>query len=170
MNLFFKFYFQIKVCKLMFNCINTLIIYLPAVSYNNRKIFKLNDLWRNLYSCIYIAAECLLDMMFVAVPIEVSYFASFFINFINFFWTTNNLNFLFNQKKNQSNQLNKWYDSLSIGKTGGSLKFDKPLDDITSIDLRFLKDFIFRSVQCLAAFERWEKMLSIALKFNTMTR
>ncbi len=59
---------------------------------------------------------------------------------------------------------------MTIGKAGGGLKFDIPMDDTTSIDLRFVKDFIFRSVQCLATFEKWEKLLSIAMKFNAMTR
>ena len=44
------------------------------------------------------------------------------------------------------------------------------MDDITSIDLRFVKDFVFRTVQCLASFEKWEKLLSVSLKFNAMTR
>lgn len=67
------------------------------------------------------------------------------------------------------NKINKWFDAESIGKTGASLKFDIPLDDINSIDLRFIKEFIFRAIQCLAAFEKWEKCASIALKFNAMT-
>lgn len=68
------------------------------------------------------------------------------------------------------NRINKWYDSAKIGKAGGGLKFEIPLDDITSIDLRFIKDFIFRAVQCLAHFEKSEKLLSISLKFNAMTK
>ena len=68
------------------------------------------------------------------------------------------------------NRLNKWYDSVNIGKTGASLKFDMPLDENSSIDLRFLKDFVFRAIHCLAATERWEKLVSLALRFNAMTR
>jgi hypothetical protein len=66
-------------------------------------------------------------------------------------------------------KINKWYDSVHINKTGGGLKFDLPLDDNTCIDLRFVKEFIFRSIQCLCTYEKWEKVLSIALKFNAMT-
>lgn len=68
------------------------------------------------------------------------------------------------------NRINKWYDSVKIGKAGGSLKFEIPLDNITTMDLRFIKDFIFRAIQCLAHFDKSEKLLSIALKFNAMTR
>lgn len=66
-------------------------------------------------------------------------------------------------------RINKWYDSININKTGAGLRFDLPLDDNTTIDLRFVKEFIFRSIQCLSSFEKWEKLLSIALKFNAMT-
>ena len=67
------------------------------------------------------------------------------------------------------NRINKWYESANVGRAGGGLKFDIPFDDITSVDLRFVKDFIFRSIQCLAHFEKHEKLLSVALKFNAIT-
>lgn len=67
-------------------------------------------------------------------------------------------------------EVNKWYNSPSVGKSGAGLKFDRPLDDISAIDRRFVKDFVFRSVQCLSATEKWEKMLYIAMRFNAMTR
>ena len=60
-----------NACKLMYNCVNTLIVFLPGVSFNNRKLFRLNDLWRSVYPCMYLAAENLLDMIFYTIPIEV---------------------------------------------------------------------------------------------------
>jgi hypothetical protein len=67
-------------------------------------------------------------------------------------------------------KINKWYDSPNVSKHGASLKFDLPMDDTSSIDLRFLKDFIFRSIQCLAECEKWEKLCTVALKFNALTK
>ena len=72
-------------------------------------------------------------------------------------------------KENQHDRINKWYDSPNVNRFGANLKFDIPLDDSTSIDLRFVKDFIFRSIQCLCSFEKWEKLTSVGLKFNAMT-
>jgi hypothetical protein len=72
--------------------------------------------------------------------------------------------------KEMQNKINKWYDSANIGRIGANLKFDVPLDDITSIDLRFVREFVYRSIQCLSSYEKWEKLLSIGLKFNAMTR
>jgi hypothetical protein len=67
-------------------------------------------------------------------------------------------------------KINKWFDSPNVSKLGANLKFDTPMDDISSLDLRFLKDFIFRTIQCLAECEKWEKLCSIALKFNALTK
>lgn len=134
-----------NICKLMFNCINSLLLMLPALTLNNKRLFKLKDLWKSLCPSIYLAAENLLDMMFYASPIEKQF------------------------NREVQNRVNKWYDSQNVGKFAASLKFDVPLDDSTSIDLRFVKDFIFRSIQCLCAYEKWEKLTSVAMKFNAMT-
>ena len=67
-------------------------------------------------------------------------------------------------------KLNKWFDSQDVGRGGAGLKMDIPMDDVSSIDLRFVKEFIFRSVECLYANEKWEKLASIIFKFNALTR
>ena len=58
-------------------------------------------------------------------------------------------------------KLNRWYDSPHIAKSGASLKYDAPLDDMSTIDLRFVKKFIFRAIQCMCMLEKWEKLASI---------
>lgn len=60
-----------NVCKLMFNCINQLLHYLPGVSFNNRRLFRLNDIWKSVCPCMYLAAENLLDMLFYTIPMDV---------------------------------------------------------------------------------------------------
>lgn len=135
-----------NACRLMFNCINSFMHIIPAVTFNGKKMFKIRDLWRSLAPAIYIAADNLLEMLFVTFPIEKTFV------------------------KDIQNKINKWYDSDTIGKSGSSLKFDVPLDDISSLDLRFIKEFIFRAVHCLASLEKWEKTAYIAMKFNAMTR
>ncbi|RNA01418.1 cilia- and flagella-associated 54-like [Brachionus plicatilis] len=134
-----------NTCKLMFNCINSFILFLPALTATHKKQFRIRDLWRSMSLSIYLAADNLLDMLFLTNPIEK------------------------NIHRDIQNKINKWYDSNSVGKCGSGLGFDLPLDDINSIDLRFVKDFVFRSVQCLSSCEKWEKCASIALKFNAIT-
>ena len=109
-------------------------------------MFNINDVWDLISPVLNIAAENLLDMLF------------------------------FNTPMNQTNRWldlltsNKWFDKNYINKGGASLKHDIALDDITSIDLRFLKDFVFRTLQALISMNRYEKVLNVALKFNVMTR
>jgi hypothetical protein len=57
-----------------------------------------------------------------------------------------------------------------VNKGGAMLKFDVPLDDVSSIDLRFLKQFIFRTVQCLYSNEKWEKLASLIFRYNVLTK
>lgn len=66
-------------------------------------------------------------------------------------------------------RINNWYDSLNVNKASG-LKFEIPLDNFSSIDLRFIKNFIQRGLQCLAYNKKWEKLCSVGLKFNALTR
>lgn len=129
-------------CKQMFNCINSLLVVLPAVSHNNLKVFSISDLWEVLLPTMYLAAENLLDMIYYNSPIENSFV----------------------------NDLNKWFTDPQIRRAAASLKHNQPIDNASSIDLRFFKDFIFRSLQCFATLDKWEKLLSIAMKFNMMTR
>ena len=123
------------------------MIYLPAISNNNHKVFCINDLWEVLSPCIYIAAESLLDMLHLNVPVS--------------------------EQSNGSELkggLNNWYTSAGVYRGGANLKFNDALDDCSSIDLRFVKDFVFRTLQCLASFDKSEKLLSVAMKFNVLTK
>lgn len=133
-----------NICKCLWNSINTLITYLPSFAHENQ-VLKLNEFWTILYPCIYLAADNLLDMLFYTSPLEKS------------------------PNRDAQRRLNKWYDSQTIGKGGASLHTETPMDDISSIDLRFLKEFIFRTVQCLYSNEKWEKLGSTILKFNALT-
>jgi hypothetical protein len=62
-----------NVCKLMFNCMNAFLVRLPAATNKNKRLYKIDDLWKSLLPSIYIAAENLLDMLFYTSPIEVSF-------------------------------------------------------------------------------------------------
>lgn len=68
-----------NICKLMFNCINALLNALPAVSFNNRRLFRLHDLFKVLVPACYLASENLLDMLFYTCSMDVSYDNIYFI-------------------------------------------------------------------------------------------
>lgn len=123
------------------------MISLPAITNNNQRVFGINDLWEMVVPCVYIAAENLLDMLYVNVPIDQP-----------------------SNAKELKSSFNKWYTSDGAFKGGASLKFKDNLDDCTSIDLRFVKDFVFRALQCLTSLNKFEKLLSVAMKFNVLTK
>ncbi len=58
----------------MLNCMNTILVALPAISFNNRKTFKLPDVFKALLPACYLASENLLDMIFFTCSIDVSIF------------------------------------------------------------------------------------------------
>jgi hypothetical protein len=60
-----------NTCKLMFNCINSMLAYMPAMLFNNRKAYTLKDLCLSVQTTMYMAADNLLDMLFSAIPMEV---------------------------------------------------------------------------------------------------
>jgi hypothetical protein len=51
---------------------NSLLNTLPAISYNNRRTFKIQDFFKPMVLTCYLASENLLDMIFFTSPIEVS--------------------------------------------------------------------------------------------------
>ena len=50
---------------------NSLLVVLPAISYNNRRTFKLHDLFKTLVPACYLASENLLDMLLYTSPADV---------------------------------------------------------------------------------------------------
>ena len=62
-----------NVAKLMFNCMSSLMVNLPAMTnQQNKKVFCVQDLWIAISPFIYIVAENLLDMLIQTTPIDVS--------------------------------------------------------------------------------------------------
>lgn len=53
---------------------------------------------------------------------------------------------------------------------GASLFFESPLDDTSSTDTRWIKRFIMYTVEMLFYECKWERTISIILRFNALTR
>lgn len=53
---------------------------------------------------------------------------------------------------------------------GASLLFESPLDDTSSTDTRWIKRFIMYTVEMLFYEGKWERTVSIILRFNALTR
>ena len=53
---------------------------------------------------------------------------------------------------------------------GASLLFEIPLDNTNVADTRWLKRFILYTVEMLFYERKWERTISIILRFNALTR
>ena len=52
---------------------------------------------------------------------------------------------------------------------GATLKFESPLDDITTVDLRLLRRVVLRSLELLHYATKWERLVDIAYRFTAVT-
>ena len=62
-----------------------------------------------------------------------------------------------------------WMGGVENEKGGASLKFEKPLDDISSVDTRWLRRIILRVLEMLYYEQKWERLADIALRFNAFS-
>ena len=53
---------------------------------------------------------------------------------------------------------------------GASLLFEIPLDNTNVTDARWLKRFIMYAVEMLFYEQKWERTVSVILRFNALTR
>jgi hypothetical protein len=67
---------------------NVILVLLPIAT-NDVVTLKINDFWTLTCSCLYTAADNLLDMLFLTAPMEVSDQKDFFVFFCHFIYDIN---------------------------------------------------------------------------------
>ena len=74
-------------------------------------------------------------------------------------------------RTNQSNQdrLNYWFSNMECTWSAATFNFEQPQDQTVLMDLRFIRKFILRSLHTIYAAGKWEKLGTIAIKFNALT-
>ena len=81
-------------------------------------------------------------------------------------------NLLLQKKKEHFDEqtiVKSWFGSVENEKGGASVKFESPLDDISSIDSRWLRRIILRVLEILYYENRWERLVDLALRFNALS-
>ncbi len=136
-----------NISKSFYDSIDQLIQYLSITTLN--KIFSLNALLSHGYQTMFIASELLLDMLYRTKP----------------FYDNNNENLL----NINTNKFNQWFTNIECSWTGTTLNFQQPQDRTLFIDLRFIRKFILRSLHALYTSAKWEKLGTIAIKFNALS-
>ena len=136
-----------NACKSFYDSMEQLIQYLSITALN--KIFSLNALLSHGYQAMFVASELLLDMLHRTKP----------------FYDNNNNN----EKLSNTNKLNQWFSSVECSWSGTTFNFEQPPDRTILIDLRFVRKFILRSLHALYVAAKWEKLGTIAIKFNALS-
>ncbi len=68
----------------MWNCMNVILVLLPISSAGaDLATMTINDFWTLTCSCLYTAADDLLDMLFLTEPMEVIFLILFSVAPIN---------------------------------------------------------------------------------------
>ncbi|XP_052609079.1 cilia- and flagella-associated protein 54 isoform X1 [Peromyscus californicus insignis] len=61
------------------------------------------------------------------------------------------------------------YGNIKYDNGGSSLTFEHPLDDVNVVDLKWIRDFVLKSLELLYQVEKWETLVSLAIQFNIIS-
>uniref|UniRef100_A0A286XXS5 Cilia and flagella associated protein 54 n=1 Tax=Cavia porcellus TaxID=10141 RepID=A0A286XXS5_CAVPO len=61
------------------------------------------------------------------------------------------------------------YGNIKYDNGGSSLTFEDPLDDVNVVDLKWIHDFVLKSLEVLYQVEKWETLVSLAIQFNMIS-
>ncbi|XP_044535095.1 cilia- and flagella-associated protein 54 [Gracilinanus agilis] len=61
------------------------------------------------------------------------------------------------------------FGNITEDNGGFNLTFEEPFDDMNLVDLKFISDFIFKTLEILYRVGKWETLIYIALQFNEVT-
>lgn len=62
------------------------------------------------------------------------------------------------------------YGNIKYDNGGSSLTFEHPLDDVNVVDLKWIRDFVLKSLEVLYQVEKWETLVSLAIQFNIVSQ
>eukprot|EP00071_Canis_lupus_P025498 XP_022259055.1 cilia- and flagella-associated protein 54 isoform X3 [Canis lupus familiaris] len=61
------------------------------------------------------------------------------------------------------------YGNIKNDNGGSSLNFEYHLDDVNVVGLKWIHDFVLKSLELLYQVEKWETLVSLAIQFNTIS-
>ncbi|XP_063783817.1 cilia- and flagella-associated protein 54 isoform X2 [Pseudophryne corroboree] len=59
--------------------------------------------------------------------------------------------------------------SIADEEGGSNLTFEYPFDDVTVIDIRWIRDLVLKAIEVLNNMKRWEALVHIAVQFNLLS-
>lgn len=136
-----------NACKSLYDSMEQLMNHLSITSLN--KIFTINALLYHGYQTLYLASESLIDMIHRTKP---------------FYDNTND-----KVVNSNTTRISQWFTDIESSWASATFNFEQASDRIISIDLRFVRKFILRSLHALYVSSKWEKLATVAMKFNAVS-
>lgn len=62
------------------------------------------------------------------------------------------------------------YGNIKNDNGGSSLTFEHPLDDVNVVDLKWIHDFVLKSLELVYQVGKWETLVSLAIQFNAVSQ
>ncbi|XP_038069719.1 cilia- and flagella-associated protein 54-like [Patiria miniata] len=135
--------------RALWNCAHTALLHTFASGHTNG-LLSVEALRAVVWRPFYTAVDCLLDMMvFLQNQAEASQKKS---------------------KKQPPVLVNSWVGSVSDEKGGASLKFENPLDDLSTADSRWMRRMVLRVLEMLYYEQQWECLADVAMRFNVLAQ
>ncbi|XP_022098854.1 cilia- and flagella-associated protein 54-like [Acanthaster planci] len=135
--------------RALWNCAHTALLHTFASGHTNG-LLSVEALRAVVWRPFYTAVDCLLDMM---VCLQSQAEAS--------------------QKKSKKQPpilVNTWVGTVSDEKGGASLKFENALDDVSTVDSRWMRRMVLRVLEMLYYEQQWECLADVAMRFNILTQ
>ncbi|XP_046336681.2 cilia- and flagella-associated protein 54-like isoform X2 [Haliotis rufescens] len=143
-----------NAARALWNCAHTALLRAFTANQGGQDAGLLTiDVLRSLvWSPLHMAAECLLDMM-VHLQVDLDH-----------------QSFKAKAKgRKAGTYFESWYGDVKNEKGGASQKFEPPLDDMSIVDVRFIRRLVLRVLEMLYYEQKWEKLTDIALRFSALS-
>ncbi|KAK7503699.1 hypothetical protein BaRGS_00005238, partial [Batillaria attramentaria] len=138
----------------LWNCLHTAMLRALTLAPEGQEpgLLTMTQLGELAWHPVYMATDCLLDMLFIQET-DLRQQAA--------------------KAKSRGKQLGSYFESwmgtIKNERGGASLKFEMPLDDLSTVDARWVRRLVLRCLEMLYLQQKWEKLVDIALRFSALS-
>ncbi|ELU16988.1 hypothetical protein CAPTEDRAFT_224115 [Capitella teleta] len=134
-----------NVCRALWNCAQTALSRAHSPNKNGIGTFLEVSMVRTLlWQPLYCAADCLLDMM-----VQLQQTRS--------------------KREPIKDAVRSWMGAAKDERGGANLKFEADLDDLSTVDVRWVRRITLRVLELLHHQQKWERLVDLSLRFNALS-
>lgn len=140
--------------RALWNCLHTAMLRALTLAPEGQEpgLLTMARLGELAWHPVYMATDCLLDMLFIQETDQRQQAA---------------------KAKSKGKQLGTYFESwmgtIKSERGGASIKFETPLDDLSTVDTRWVRRLVLRCLEMLYYQQKWEKLVDVALRFSALS-